>query len=105
MADDVFAAKLRQLADRFLTALPADLTKVRGAMGAEDAADAIGGILHRIAGRAGTFGFPHITEQASQLEALVVEGRWLEAGCPSAAFETGLGILEALSTEAIEARR
>jgi HPt (histidine-containing phosphotransfer) domain-containing protein len=105
MADEIVAAKLRQLADRFLTGLPADLAQMRGAMAGDDAAGAAGeagGLLHRIAGRAGTFGFPRISEQASKLEALVLDGGWLEAGRPGAAFAAGVGVLETLCVEAIE---
>jgi HPt (histidine-containing phosphotransfer) domain-containing protein len=105
MTNDVVEAKLRQLAERFLTTLPGDLARLRSAMADDEPAAVVGGILHRMAGRAGTFGFPRISDQASRLEALVLEGRWTEDERAGAAFEAGLDALEALSAEALEAGR
>ncbi len=99
MAHDLLEARLRQLAGRFLAGLPGDLAALREAFRAGDAG-AMGAVVHRIAGRAGTFGFPLIGARASDLETLIAEGRW-----PETAFETALGQLEALAAEAAEAAR
>jgi HPt (histidine-containing phosphotransfer) domain-containing protein len=98
MTDERVEARLRQLAARFLSGLPEELARLRSSRADDDAADVLGGILHRMAGRAGTFGFPAIGAQASQLETMVIEGRW-----SAAAFDAGLAELEILSAQAIEA--
>lgn len=99
MTDERVEARLRQLADRFLAGLPGELARLRSSGLDDGATDIRSEILHRIVGRAGTFGFPAIGARASQLEVMVVEGRW-----SAVAFDEGLAELEALSARAIEAR-
>jgi HPt (histidine-containing phosphotransfer) domain-containing protein len=98
MTDERVEARLRQLALRFLNGLPDDLARLRSARADDDPAEVLGGILHRIVGRAGTFGFPAVGALASQLETMVIEGRWT-----ASAFDEGLTELEVLSARAIEA--
>jgi len=69
MPTDVLAARMRHLTEQFLAGLGVDLAAI--------AADPVQApaLIHRIAGRAGTFGFPAISEVASQLETIIaVEG-------------------------------
>jgi HPt (histidine-containing phosphotransfer) domain-containing protein len=97
MPNEGVEARLRQLAARFLAGLPADLARLRSEAPGDDSTEVVSGILHRIAGRAGTFGFPEIGAQASLLETMVMEKGW-----STPAFEAGLTELEALSARAIE---
>lgn len=99
MANDAVESRLRQLAQRFVDALPADVARLRAATAAADIGEAAG-LAHRIAGRAGTFGFPAISAGASRLETLIADSGW-----PGAAFEAALGELETLAARATESVR
>ena len=102
MAADVLQARLREMGERFLASLAEELAALRAltsaAPDAPDAPDAANAIVHRVAGRAGTFGFPAISIQASRLESLIIDGQF---GAP--AFELALAELEALASAAREA--
>jgi len=99
MANDAVEARMRQLAQRFVGALPADVARLRAATASADAPEAAG-LAHRIAGRAGTFGFPAISVGASRLETLIAEGDWT-----GAAFQAALDDLEVLAAQATESDR
>ena len=93
MAADVLQARLREMGERFLASLGEELAALRALT--SDAPDAANAIVHRIAGRAGTFGFPAISIQASRLESLIIDGQF---GAP--AFAPALAELEALASAA-----
>ncbi len=96
MADDIVELKLRQLADRFLGSLAADIGRLRPGSADDSTKAEVRMILHRLAGRAGTFGFPEIGAKASCLEAMILEGGW-----PSSGFESTLTELETLSADVV----
>lgn len=99
MAADVLQARLREMGERFLASLAEELAALRAlTSAAPDAPDAANAIVHRVAGRAGTFGFPAISIQASRLESLIIDGQF---GAPE--FELALAELEALASAAREA--
>ena len=98
MAADVLQARLREMGERFLASLGQDLAALRAL--SSDAPDAANAIVHRIAGRAGTFGFPAISIEASRLETLIIDGHF---GTP--AFGPALAKLEALANAAGEPAR
>ncbi len=93
MADDLVQSKLRRLADRFLGSLAGDMARLRPASYDDAARAEVRLTLHRLAGRAGTFGFTEIGVKASRLEALILDGRW-----PSDEFAAALSELETLSS-------
>lgn len=64
MTADILASRMRELSLQFLASLPDDM-----AMITTDPSMAAT-IAHRIAGRAGTFGFPALSALASLLEML-----------------------------------
>lgn len=88
--------RMRELAERFLAALPGDLAILRDAARDRTGRAAAAGVAHRIAGRAGMFGFPALGIQASDLEDLIGDGDW-----PNDAFEAALEALNDLCAEAI----
>lgn len=90
MAADEMAVRMRQLSERFLSGLSDDLTIIA----ANPVAAA--GIVHRIAGRAGTFGFPAISTAAGTLEEIIAE-----QGAIGAAFAAGLADLSAAAEAAV----
>ena len=98
MAADALQHRLRLLGERFLATLFDDLAALRAL--SDDAPEAANAIVHRIAGRAGTFGFPAISIQASRLESLIIDGQF---GAP--AFEPALAELEGLANAAGESFR
>lgn len=74
MADDRIAARMAALRAKFVAELAGDRAALwRHRTAAPDEAG-LGAILHRLAGRAGTFGFMEISELAGRLEALHAEG-------------------------------
>lgn len=70
MADERLAARLAVLRAKFVSELADDRTALRELRGTPPVNPALGAILHRLAGRAGTFGFPVISDIAGRLEAL-----------------------------------
>ena len=98
MTTDALQARLREMGERFLVTLADDLAALRGL--SDDASDAANAILHRIAGRAGTFGFPAISIQASRLESMILDGHF-----GAQAFAPALAELEALASAACEPAR
>ena len=67
---------MRALGDRFRAALTDDIAALQQlGNGAEDEA-ASAFILHRIAGRAGTFGFPDLSERATAMETMIIDGEY-----------------------------
>lgn len=67
MTDDLLAARIAALRVRFVAELVNDRAELRRPDGATLA------LFHRIAGRAGTFGFPAISDLASRIETLLRE--------------------------------
>ena len=89
MAPEPMAERMRQLSARFLNGLSDELKMI-----ASDPA-AAAGIVHRITGRAGTFGFPEISAAAEQLEEIIAVD-----GAAGPAFVAGLAALHAIATRA-----
>lgn len=85
MAPDAMASRMRQLSARFLLGLSDDLAMIASEP------DAAAGIVHRLAGRAGTFGFPAISTAAGALEDIIAEH-----GATGPAFAAGLADLQAV---------
>lgn len=89
MVVDALAARLLAMSVNFLASLPSDLAAAVSDL------DAAPGIVHRIAGRAGTFGFPEISEEAGRLEEIIIA-----EGTGGAAYVTGLSALIAAADRA-----
>ncbi|QEH79199.1 hypothetical protein EIK56_13980 [Sphingomonas sp. C8-2] len=73
MADDRIAARMAVLRAKFVAELADDRAALRRHRTATLDKDELGAILHRLAGRGGTFGFTGISELAGRLEALCAE--------------------------------
>lgn len=89
MSADALADRMKHLSMRFIEGLPGDLAII-----AADA-DAASGVVHRIAGRAGTFGFPEVSEAAAHLEAVIATG-----GATGPLLAAGLAALVAAADRA-----
>lgn len=87
MAPDDMEKRMRQLSTRFLAGLSEDLALIASNPAA--AAE----IVHRIAGRAGTFGFPDISAAAGHLEEIIAT-----QGTAGLYFAAGLAELNAVAT-------
>jgi HPt (histidine-containing phosphotransfer) domain-containing protein len=94
MTADAFQERMRVLRGAFLEALAGDLPELRRHIDDSAYAEAAG-IVHKIAGRAGTFGYPEVSECAGALEALLAEQP------EPAGIGTALEALEAVGTRVI----
>lgn len=68
-----FEDKMAELRHRFVARGPAMLEELRGALAAQDR-EAVRGLAHRLAGNAGMFGFPRVSEAAAELESAAIDG-------------------------------
>lgn len=85
MAAEAMAERLRQLSLLFLQGLDGELATIE----ADPAAAAM--VVHKIAGRAGTFGHHAIGDAAARLEAVIAKN-----GPTGPAFAAGLAALRAV---------
>ena len=68
-----FADKMAELRQRFVARCPAWLEDLGAALDACDD-QAVAALAHRIAGNAGMFGYPELSEVAAELENAAIDG-------------------------------
>ena len=67
-----------KLKEKYLQNLPEKLLNLNGLI-AEDDRVAVQSILHKLAGSAGMYGFPLISEIAAEIEGLIIAGKPLDS--------------------------
>ena len=68
-----FDDKMAELRQRFVDRCPAWLGDLDAALDARDG-EAVARLAHRLAGNAGMFGYPELSEAAAELESAAIDG-------------------------------
>jgi HPt (histidine-containing phosphotransfer) domain-containing protein len=98
MTAEALQERMRALRGVFVEALANDLPAVAAAIAREDYAEALAQV-HKVAGRAGTFGFPEVSDRAGDLEQL------LSADIDRDAVRQAMAALEQVGGQAIASAR